>query len=176
MTNEQQAKSIKNQNYLDKLILIGLMVLFMFQLVTLIRLLFFRESIWVGGDYMVDKFGHTSLSDIIFSFVLLLFLLSLVKFWRKHKLVVAACALLWLRTAVGGGVWRYYLHTNSAVSVGQNLLVFDQYPWVLGVIGSSALGCLATLFFLVALIQGETLRALLDDWIGYLPRELAKTP
>jgi hypothetical protein len=174
MPNNTDLNSDISNSYLNKVILVGVIVLLLVQLVSLGRLLFFRENIWAGGDYMIDKFGHTSLADIIFSFVILLFLLALVRFWRKHRLVVAACVLLWLRTAVGGGMWRYYLSIHD--NVGQNLFVFDQYPWLLAVIGSSALGCLATFLFLVALIQGETLQALLEDWMNYLPQKVANTP
>lgn len=174
MSNDPQLNLGKRNSYLNKVLLVGVIVLFLFQLVTFVRLLFFREGIWEGGDYMIDKFGHTSLADIISSFVIPLFLLALVRFWRKHKLVVGACVLLWLKTAVGGGTWRYYHFQYD--NVGQNLFVFDQYPWLLAVIGSSALGCLAMLLFLLALIQGETVQVVLDDLFGFLSRKLANTP
>lgn len=120
--------------------------------------------------YLIDKFGHVSVADIIFRLVMLLALLALSDFRRKYRFVMAGCVASWLATAVGAGARRYFLYLYG-LKTGLNWRLFSEFPWRWAVIGSATLAGFATLLFILALLTGEHVDALLRDWTGYLPRK-----
>ncbi len=152
----------------SRIILVGLSILFVIQLVTLVRLLLFVEDLLDYGDYMIDSFGHTSVGNIFWSFIPVVLLLSFSGIRHKYRFVVAACVVFWLRTAVGAGTWRYF--TNTIDNIGLNLHVFNDMPWRLAVMASSSLACLTTLLFIIGILTGESAESLLNDWTGYFLR------
>ena len=156
---------------LNQFVLAGLTLLFLYQLYWAVTLNFFAADVWAGGDYLIDRFGHINVADIAFRFVLLAALLALSDFRRKYRLMMLGVVVAWLGTAVGGGTWRWFGHVYFG-GMGMNLHLFSEFPWRWAVIGSSVLACTATLIFILALLNGEHVDALLQDWRSYLFRKL----
>lgn len=169
ITRERRPAGLPPGN-LNRLVLAGVGLLFLYQLYQAIMVNFFASDAWDGGGYLIDKFGHVSVADIIFRLVLLLILLTLADFQRKYRLIMLGCDMAWLGTAVGGGGWRWFLHLYGR-DMGQNLQLFSEFPWRWVVIGSTTLACISTLCFILAFLMGEHVDALLQDWVGYLPRK-----
>lgn len=171
MTGMEKGRRGLPPDRLNRLVLVGLTLLFFYQLYRAVTLNFFAADIWNGGDYLIDRFGAVKTTNIIFQFVLLVVLFVLPDFRRKYRLMLLGVVAAWLGTAVGGGIWRWYVYVYNG-AVGMHTYLFSEFPWRWAVIGSSVLACASTLIFILALLTGERIDGLLQDVIGYLPRKL----